>query len=547
MVAIQFEIIFRIHSFHTNKKYRSSNVCASIFCFLNEFRIIMSMFEDLGKATRRGIKKCIKCGIYNGTKSIACKNKDCDMIFKDSSEKRKVISDAIQLMTGNLRKLFSVRVRDQRPDYRGFVQLPLIHHLNASSSSSQFSEVALCFVDNCPRLFQNSISLQYCNNDVALWDTANSCPHISASGRCKIMATPLPLKPHIILKMKASKDIKEKLWTIANENNIPVVQKVSKTVMVVKCQVTPKHPLGYLHFTFNTGRSREECGSHFCDCSEIVPTPKCIHFYLCICALASDSRYVQEFSSFVETEFEENRAFTNLNTKIINKNSHYASKALSSIECETKIIKSKKKKLKKGTKLTIGRKIWPKIYPIQINILNQNTKESDPGNCQETNPIWTFNNWLSFVVESMNKLIVFENAGTLNSLVFNIPWEFYRALRSKIPKEYLRPIADSLDYEVIHIMNIGHVKQTFDNSKVKLKVSKRFVLSENSTYEEIDENDESTGDLMPHFIYFLNVGQLTVDDSDNTNNSFTIEWVFKSSNTNVGQLKLQYKYGRKCL
>lgn len=48
------------------------------------------------------------------------------------------------------------------------------------------------------------------------------------------------------------------------------------------------------------------------------------------------------------------------------------------------------------------------------------------------------------------------------------------------------------------------------------------------------------------FIFFLNVGQSTVDESDNTNNSFFIEWLPNISTIlNIGQLKLQYKYGRK--
>ena len=37
---------------------------------------------DLGKPTMRGIRKCPKCGTYNGTRGLSCKNKQCDMVFK---------------------------------------------------------------------------------------------------------------------------------------------------------------------------------------------------------------------------------------------------------------------------------------------------------------------------------------------------------------------------------------------------------------------------------------------------------------------------------
>ncbi|KAK9880131.1 hypothetical protein WA026_008646 [Henosepilachna vigintioctopunctata] len=510
----------------------------------------MSKFESLGKATRRGIKKCNKCGIYNGTKSIACKNKYCDMIFKDSTEKRKVILDSVQLITSNLRKLYSVRVRDHGPDNRGFVQLPVIHSLHIDDTSNPVSEVALCFVDNCPRIFQGSFLQCHSNfNNQTQWDTTNSCLHINASVKSRTSATYLPINLHIILKLKISKVLKQNVLILANESSFPIVQRVTKNVLAVKCQVTPKHPLGYLHFTLITGPNKN-CGTHVCGCSDIAPSPKCLHFYLCISALASDSKCIYEFSSFIESEFEDGlKSFLDVNSRVGKMNINYnASKQnidIYKVESTIRSMKNKKKIIN-GTQFKIVRKIWPKIYPIQINILNHDSKDSE--SYQESNPIWTFNNWLAFVVESMNKLIVFENAGILNNLVFHIPSEFYRTFRKKIPCEYLRPIIKNVsEYEVIDIMNISHVKHIFNNSKVKLKVSKRFVLGDNSVYVEIDETDDSTGDLMPHFIYFLNVGELTVDDSDNTNNFFRIEWIPNSTVTNVGQLKIQYKYGRKCL
>lgn len=51
---------------------------------------------------------------------------------------------------------------------------------------------------------------------------------------------------------------------------------------------------------------------------------------------------------------------------------------------------------------------------------------------------------------------------------------------------------------------------------------------------------------MCSFIFFLNVGQSTVDESDDANNAFIIEWIPVSRLiTKVGELKLHYKYGRK--
>lgn len=80
----------------------------------------------LGKSTKRGIKKCYRCGVYNGTRSTMCKNKDCGIFLKDSAEKSKVDLDAVKLVTRTEKQVYSVRVRDMGPDYRGFVQLPLL-------------------------------------------------------------------------------------------------------------------------------------------------------------------------------------------------------------------------------------------------------------------------------------------------------------------------------------------------------------------------------------------------------------------------------------
>lgn len=82
--------------------------------------------------------------------------------------------------------------------------------------------------------------------------------------------------------------------------------------------------------------------------------------------------------------------------------------------------------------------------------------------------------------------------------------------------------------------------------QVKLKISKKFIHTEQKGYVEDDENVENDSNYQCPFIFFLNVGQSTVDESDNTNNSFVMEWLPSvTCVTNIGQLKLQYKYGRK--
>lgn len=114
------------------------------------------------------------------------------------------------------------------------------------------------------------------------------------------------------------------------------------------------------------------------------------------------------------------------------------------------------------------------------------------------------------------------------------------------------------------VMNINHVKEIFDTPKVstfslfldcllflgkfqaKLRIAKKFVHVENEGYVEYDESSETNNQFQLSFIFFLNVGPSTVDESDNYNNAFIIEWLPNiCATTKIGQLKVQYKYGRK--
>ena len=69
---------------------------------------------QLGKPTMRGIRKCPKCGTYNGTRGLSCKNKQCDMVFKEAEGRtRRAGCDAVRLYTGDNTSIFSVRLREK--------------------------------------------------------------------------------------------------------------------------------------------------------------------------------------------------------------------------------------------------------------------------------------------------------------------------------------------------------------------------------------------------------------------------------------------------
>ncbi|XP_063228338.1 uncharacterized protein C2orf42 [Bacillus rossius redtenbacheri] len=272
------------------------------------------LLSDLGRATLRGVRKCPKCGTYNGTRGLSCKNKSCDVVFKEAGEKRKMSMEACKLFTGTGTKVFSVRVRDKGPDYRGFVQLPMQQTweqtLDGEAPLDQTS--ALCFVDTCQRSFDTSILKCHEKSEPV---TTLTCQHIQAALRCYTKAQPVQLKNSIINILNMNSEMKQELWQLVSETNGPVVQRVSKNIMAVKCKASPKHPLGYLHFSFFVTKLKDRVeNKYFCSCTafkgqvkhasnrEDGNFKKCVHFYACIAAFAGDPKLSEEFSFYLSLE-----------------------------------------------------------------------------------------------------------------------------------------------------------------------------------------------------------------------------------------------------
>ncbi|KAJ9580223.1 hypothetical protein L9F63_004123, partial [Diploptera punctata] len=279
---------------------------------------LKALLSDLGRATLRGVRKCPKCGTYNGTRGLICKNRACDVVFKEGGEKRKMSTEACKLITGTTTQVFSVRVRDKGPDYRGFVQLP-VHQTSDSldpldTEAALISQTsALCFVDTCQMSFDDEVEEQHEEKTTPAPPT--TCQHIQAALRCYAEAQPLPLKNCVLSSLSVSNDMKQAIWMLATEATGPLVQRVSKNIMAVKCKASPKHPLGYLHFSFFMSRLKDRVeNKYFCSCTafkgqgkhssnkEDPPFKFCVHFYACICAFASDSKLSEEFAYYINLD-----------------------------------------------------------------------------------------------------------------------------------------------------------------------------------------------------------------------------------------------------
>ncbi|KAF7281276.1 hypothetical protein GWI33_004897 [Rhynchophorus ferrugineus] len=452
-------------------------------------------------------------------------------------------------------------MKDIVSESRGFVQLPLLQ--STHEDNSILSDAALCFVDSCQRSFDNSILK--CHEEITETAESEVCDHINMALKSETVATPIVVNPYVISSLKVSNEVQQTLNLFAVESGCPLVQRVSKNVMAVKCQVTSKQPLGYLHFTITKGKYKGY-EKYSCDCTEYVFSAsnfhqsnirhKCIHYYACIAALLSDSSYSEEYSHFINNEMNPKNKTFNISSNKIVKHIDLVEIKPAKINISSNILikkptLQKREKVRAATKkqkISIQRckKIVPKIYPIEIKVLDELplTQNVDNG------VSWQFLDWLAFVTESINKTMQFINCGNINTQVFYIPEIFWWELKKRIPTMYTeqKTTMGSVFYS---IMNINHIKDIFDSPKVKIRIAKKLVHDERSGYVEYDESNdtqEANAEYQMSFIFFLNVGPSTVDESDDQNNSFIVEWLPNICSTvQMGQLKLQYKYGRKSI
>ena len=293
---------------------------------------------DLGKATKRGVRKCPQCGTLNGTRGLSCKNSLCDMVFKEIIDKpRKLNLEACKLITEqgsspcNWTTIFSIRVKDRCPDYlRGFVQIEF-DDLTRSEEATEPNPILLqlesvelspvkgtCYVLGCNKRCQT-----------AKLGSEEVCIHVLScvSRNDFTESQPFTLKHSVLNSMNLSDESKQKIFLKASSEG-PLVQRVTQTTMVVKCDKDQLHPLGYLH-TYFFKKTTENSHSKFgCSCNLSLPialpnakkktvsiatinspelhvsnTPvvkdRCLHFYSCLAAFSGDPSLSKEYSRFI--------------------------------------------------------------------------------------------------------------------------------------------------------------------------------------------------------------------------------------------------------
>uniref|UniRef100_A0A8C2XRG1 Chromosome 2 open reading frame 42 n=1 Tax=Cyclopterus lumpus TaxID=8103 RepID=A0A8C2XRG1_CYCLU len=545
-----------------------------------------AFLSNLGRATLRGIRKCPQCGVYNGTRGLSCKNKVCGISLRNASSAA-VLGGGGGSSAGV--QVFSVchRGRGATATQLGFVELvPTDTAIATGDGATLLTRINLgrCFLPSC----RQGQSL---------------CVHIKQAIECRSRSTPLTLKSSVLEGLQASIQARKELWRLATESPGPLVQRVAKDTLVVKCHVDSQHPLGLLHLTVGqqvhavfhcacqVGGGRKSkpgvdaaggsAGSHPPSPGPVAPQP-CLHFYACVCAFASDEKLASEFASFIkytpvvgpsEKPLQQADPLNSpLRTKklrldeslsgsfiairpqnICRHSSFLLFLSLSLPSCRSLI-----------SCLSLGRRKTPGAGGLKA-----------PGSqvVDERTVTMGFQQWLAGVTERIHQTMHYQFDGKPQPLVFHIPQEFFIALQQRLSlgskkrrlpnfttalvKNDGLPLGSFSKY-TWHVTNLLQVKRIFDTSELPLELSQSFVRNADGSYSRFrcpeppppePEPPEGCRTDRPQAIRpmelrtFLKVGEWRPADQKEAA-PFVIEWIPDVlPHCHMGELRIAFEFG----
>ncbi|XP_061589319.1 uncharacterized protein C2orf42 homolog isoform X2 [Cololabis saira] len=548
-----------------------------------------SFLSNLGRATLRGIRRCPQCGVYNGTRGLSCKNKACGVSLRNASATGKISKkcavEVVRVITDSEERgekeqeggvvlgvgssggaqVFSVchRGRGATATQWGFVELvPTDTAIATGDGATLLTRINLgrCFLPSCR---QGQRSNQRESESAAGKQSSDSlCIHIKQAIECQKQATPLTFKSSVLEGLQASIQAREELWRLATESPGPLVQRVSKDTLVVKCHADSHHPLGLLHFTVGTAGPHEsakgEKSVFHCTCqvstrrnrpgvdggglgSSHPPSSSgmpqlCLHFYACVCAFASNEKLAAEFAAFIGYADSDGQRTPSIRINC-------GEKPLQQAEPIGSHQKAKKLRL----------------------------EESASGNAQvvdEHTVTMGFHQWLASVTERIHQTMHFQFDGKPQPLVYHLPQEFFNALQQRLSlgskkrrlpnfttvvKNDGLPLGSFSKY-TWHITNLLQVKRVFDTPELPLEVTQSFVKNGDGSYSRFHcpepEPELLEGSRMerPQAIRpmelrtFLKVGPGTTEQKEAS--PFVMEWIPDVlPRSQMGELRISFEFG----
>ncbi|XP_010607964.1 uncharacterized protein C2orf42 homolog isoform X3 [Fukomys damarensis] len=507
---------------------------------------VPAFLSDLGKATLRGIRKCPRCGTYNGTRGLSCKNKTCGTIFRYGARKQPSV-EAVKIITGSDLQVYSVRQRDRGPDYRCFVELGVSETTIQTVDGTIITQLSSgrCYVPSCLKTASQGV-------------VENQCQHIKLAVNCQAEATPLTLKSSVLNAMQASPETKQTIWQLATEPTGPLVQRITKNILVVKCKASQKHSLGYLHTSFVQKISAKSLPERrfFCSCQ----TLKSHKSNACLKEIIVPQLGCHSESSVSASES------TASKPKKRKKGEVSGAQMNSSLMPQDAVSSNLRKSGLKKPVVASSLKRQCKFPVPRIGYSDACGQLLD-----EAQVTLSFQDWLASVTERIHQTMHYQFDGKPEPLVFHIPQSFFDALQQRISigsakkrlpnsttafvRKDALPLGTFSKY-TWHITNILQVKQILDTPEMPLEITRSFIQNRDGTYElfkcpkvEVESIAETYGRIEKQPVLrplelktFLKVGNTSPDQKEPT--PFIIEWIPDIlPQSKIGELRIKFEYG----
>lgn len=238
-------------------------------------------FKLESRWSNRGIKKCLKCGTFNGHRAAQCKNKQCGQVLKGGGpslgNSGKIVEKCDQLMAVQLQaeledqsaKLYSIRRLNGSKEDRGFVE---IRDCVDGADEQLELKTGICYVDCEPHT-----------------DIDGTCQHVRVAAATEEVAEGLVINKEVLEKIDATDVEKQEIWKqqISSGADDPLVQRVSSDIFVVKCYDDLHQLVPYCHVELKMPSSVT------CDCQGLDRN----HQKIVAAAVFSSPKYKSEYES----------------------------------------------------------------------------------------------------------------------------------------------------------------------------------------------------------------------------------------------------------
>ena len=254
------------------------------------------------RARKRGCTQCKQCGENNGNRAINCKS--CGRVLPGKENKRHKQNTTRNISALNSKaniNVFSCRVRKEGPDYRTFV--------TRDTTEGKWT----CFNTKClpSRIVRSRSKLSQsvdCEHIPLVKlehgeSVETDCQTQAELNQAKLDELPIPLR------------YKTEIRSLLKQSPY-IIQRVSSESFAVRDNhESQEHPLGLLHVQLQRAKQiRQEQHQSvqkpfYCPCSAFhqyhsqiagpssisKPSRRCVHFYICLWAVASDESIHHEF------------------------------------------------------------------------------------------------------------------------------------------------------------------------------------------------------------------------------------------------------------